>query len=231
MAETPNIIYNDNGLAYPHYQSKKGIIFRDPDRHDRRPWEYSLKRIQHFRTCIDIGGHVGTSAIRYSEHFKRVYTFEPVPLLFECMKLNTKDIDNIKIHNAAAGDSIKKVKLYINQRNSASSVVQGEHTQRLIDSRWHNEKRDDFLAMPSVTVDCINIDSLGLDDIDYVKIDTEGYNVEPLVGMKKSIEKSSPVIQIERGDDENVEEYKKLLTDMNYELFKVHIKDEIYVRK
>ena len=41
------------------------------------------------------------------------------------------------------------------------------------------------------------LDSFALEDIDYIKIDAEGYEIEALIGAKNLIEKCKPFIHIE----------------------------------
>ena len=41
------------------------------------------------------------------------------------------------------------------------------------------------------------LDSFALEDIDYIKIDAEGYEIEALIGAKKLIERCKPFIHIE----------------------------------
>jgi hypothetical protein len=46
-------------------------------------------------------------------------------------------------------------------------------------------------------VPMITVDSLGLDDIDLMQLDLEGYEYDALVGAKETIERNKPVIIVE----------------------------------
>ena len=55
-------------------------------------WEIAEQYLNQKRGCLDIGGHVGTTALRYANNFEKVYTFEP--LYHEALK---KNLANIKV--------------------------------------------------------------------------------------------------------------------------------------
>ena len=224
------MIFNKDGIAFPDYQKQKGAMFRHTSKHDQSQWDYCKGIIKQFRTCLDFGGHVGTSAIRYSKHFEKIKSFEPIPDLFECLEYNTKDIDNIEIYNNAIGDTNDKVTIYINPENTGANVVQSEDTQDIIDTRWNNEQRPNFTSIKPLEVDCRTIDSFNFDDVDFIKIDTEGYNMAPLIGMQETLKRCSPVIQLERAVP-HIEEPEQFLRKLGYKVIKTIQFDDIFVRE
>lgn len=224
------MIFNKNGIAYPDYQNQAGKMFLQPDKHDITQWEYCKSLFKQTRVCLDFGGHVGTTAMRFAQLFDRVISFEPIPDLFECLEHNTADIDNIEIFNLAVGNEHKKVTIYINPQNSGANVVQSEATQHIIDTRWNNEKRTNFVEQEPIEVQCVTIDDFSLPVVDFIKIDTEGYNMEPLLGMRQTLKRCSPVIQLERGVPHS-EEPQKFLEDLGYKLVKTIVVDDIFVRE
>ena len=224
------MLFNKDGIAFPDYQKQKGAIFTHTYRHDQQQWDYCKGIIKQFRTCLDFGGHVGTSAIRYSKYFEKIKSFEPIPDLFECLEYNTKDIDNIQIYNNAIGDTNNKVTIYINPENTGANVVQSDDTQAIIDTRWNNEKRPNFTRVKPIEVDCRTIDSFNFDAVDFIKIDTEGYNMAPLVGMQETLKRCSPVIQLEKAVP-HIEEPEQFLKKLGYQLVKTIQFDDIFVRE
>lgn len=228
------MIFNNKGLAFPDYQLKSANFFINSDKHDVKQWEFCKKYIKNFRTCIEFGSHVGTSAIQYSPHFKQVFSFEPVPALFECLQYNTKNLNNVKIHNLAISNQNGTTEIYVNPRNPGSNVIPSKATQKTIDKRWGNESRLDFQKMKDpIVVKTISLDSLNLTDVDFIKIDTEGYNMEPLRGMQKTLEKFSPVIMLEqdRKKNEGPIESEIFLKDLGYKLIKRILIDDIYIKE
>lgn len=224
------MIFNEDGIAYPDYQKTTARIFRDPGRHDLTQWNHIKKIIKSSRVCLDFGGHVGTSAMRFSKVFDRVISFEPVPDLFECLQHNTKELENIEIHNLAIGDECKDVTIYINPENPGSNVVESKATKDIIDSRWKNELRQNFVEQKPIQVKSVSIDSLELHTVDFIKMDTEGYNIEPVIGMKATLERCSPVIMIERGDPYD-KKPETILKSWGYRRAKTIAIDDIFVRK
>jgi FkbM family methyltransferase len=223
------MIFNKKGIAFPNYQNKLAKIFLNANNHDRQQWEFCFSKIKNFRTCLDFGGHVGITARLFSTHFSNVVSFEPIPELFECLKYNTKDLDNIKIHNVAISDVNDFTDIFVNPENSGSNVIESVETDKLIDTRWRNKKRQNFVHMKPITVETKTIDSFNFTDVDFIKIDTEGFNIKPLMGMSNTLKINSPVIIMEKGQTENLG--NKFLTNIGYKLIRTIGIDEIYVRE
>jgi FkbM family methyltransferase len=224
------MIFNKDGIAFPDYQKQRGAIFRDTSNHDLRQWRYCQKLFKNTRLCLDFGGHVGTSAIQYSTLFDNVFSFEPIPALYECLEYNTRDIENILINNIAIGNKNEEVTIYINPENSGANVVQSESTQKIIDTRWNNQLRRNFVKEKPIKVECRTIDSFNFNHVDFIKIDTEGYNLEPLIGMQETLKRCSPVIQLERAVP-HIEEPQRFLEDFGYKLVNTIVLDDIFVRE
>ncbi|AXQ69799.1 methyltransferase [Caulobacter phage CcrSC] len=55
-------------------------------------------------------------------------------------------------------------------------------------------------AGKQVTMPCHTLDSFGLEDVDYLKIDVEGFELRVLRGAEATIERFRPVIVIEQND-------------------------------
>lgn len=226
------MIYDKDGIAYPDYQDKNQSFFNNSGKHDVKQWNVINDHISQFRICLDIGAHVGTSALRYRQHFAKTISFEPIPPLFECLQYNTKEFDNIEIHNVAVSDEDATVKIWANLRNTASSVIESHETKKLIDSRWRNSKREDFLEMPSYDVQARSIDSYNFDEVDFIKIDTEGYNIKPLNGMEETLKRCRPVIQLEREiNGVGVNDTHVFLKELGYNLILTIGRDDMFVWK
>lgn len=223
------MIFNKSGIAFPDYQKKTGLMFINTKNHDLKQWKYCLGKIKNFRTCIDFGAHVGTSAIQYSKSFEKIISFEPLPNLFECLEYNTKDLSNVEIHNFAISDTNGFTNIFVNPDNSGSNVIQSDETNKIIKSRWGNKNRIDFVNTPPIQVKTRTIDSFGFTDVDFIKIDTEGFNIKPLMGMEETLRNNSPLIMMERGQEKNPG--KKYLLSMGYKLLSTIDIDEIYIKE
>lgn len=223
------MLFSKDGIAFPDYQNQKAKIFLNSGNHDDKQWKFCQSKIKNFRTCLDFGAHVGLTARKFSKYFNNVVSFEPVPMIFECLKYNTESIYNINIHECAISDTNGFTDIFINPKNSGSNVIESTETSKLIDTRWRNEKRVNFIQSKTIQVETRTIDSFNFTDVDFIKIDTEGFNIKPLMGMSNTLKNNSPVIIMEKGQKENLG--GKFLTKIGYKLIKTIGIDEIYVRE
>jgi FkbM family methyltransferase len=215
------MIFDDDGIAFPDYQKTNKGLFNRSKNHDLAQWEFVKSKLTNFRTCLDFGAHVGTSAIFYHKFFKQIHSFEPIPELFECLEYNTKPLGNVNVYPVAISNSNGKVDIWFNPDNSGSNVIPSDATEKIIKSRWGNEKRVEFTEEQKIVVDSRTIDSYNFKDVDFIKIDTEGYNIEPLMGMEQTLKNNSPLIQLERSADSGyLEETYEYLIGLDYKLVK-----------
>ena len=141
--------------------------------------ETILKYIQmkkpELKNCIDIGSHIGFWSKDFTNTFKHTYAFDPIPQVRECYVKNiTKD--NYTLYPYALGrEESKKMFLY-NPEETGNTHAS---------------------AKGNLDVTVRTLDSFALADIDYIKIDAEGYEIEALVGARNLIERCKPFIHIE----------------------------------
>ena len=127
------------------------------------------------KNCIDIGSHIGFWSKDFTNTFKHTYAFDPIPQVRECYVKNITN-NNYTLYPYALGrEESKKMFLY-----SPSET-----------GNTHASDRGNL----EVTIK--TLDSFNLEDIDYIKIDAEGYEIEVVEGAKKLIEKCKPFIHIE----------------------------------
>ena len=127
------------------------------------------------KNCVDVGSHVGFWSKDFTELFNHTYAFDPIPQVRECYVKNITN-NNYTLYPYALGrEESKKMFLY--------SPTETGNT--------HASDKGNL----EVTIK--TLDSFALDDIDYIKIDAEGYELEALRGADKLIEKCRPFIHIE----------------------------------
>ncbi len=114
-----------------------------------------------FNHILDIGAWVGTWSLAMNEFCGRVVAFEPDKVHYECLVKNVPE--DIETHQLAVGSEQKMISLSEDDFTQSKRVI-GEGT------------------IPMVT-----IDSLGLEDIDLIKIDVEGYEMEVLKGAEDTL--------------------------------------------
>jgi FkbM family methyltransferase len=134
------------------------------------------KRAGRMHTVIDGGAHVGLWTYHFAQRFQRVLAFEPTVDSFECLRLNNKDKDNVKVYNLALSN-------YIGTLTMAPRKMGWEHVA---------EGTPNAIDLP-----CTTIDSLALNQLDLLKLDIEGHEFEALKGAVQTITRCKPVIVVE----------------------------------
>lgn len=134
----------------------------------------ALKLCKNFRLAVDVGAHVGTWAQNLEKHFDTVHCFEPMPLHLECLRLN---VLKAQIHPVALSDAPKKV-----------AFITGEASTG--DTRVDPKREGD--------IEAVALDSFEFENVDFLKLDCEGYELFVLKGGEETIKRCKPVIVVEQ---------------------------------
>lgn len=170
--------------------------------------EFSLNRCRDFRTAIQAGGNVGYWPARMAQRFDFVMSFEPEPETFKILVKNLHydlDLVNVTIRHEALGSAPGRCDVKPESLGS-HTIIQGDK------------------------VDVVTIDSLGMEDVDLIQLDIEGYEYEALKGGIETIKKTNPIIQLEMrsfaenygGSDQKI---IKLLKSLGYKQYDRHNHD------
>jgi len=171
--------------------------------------EYCKTQNKKFRTVIDIGAWCGTWAKELEPFAKKVIAFEPDRVHFECLEKNCTI--NCVCRNEAVGSVLGKV-----------SLTEDNFTQakRVVDSRGN--------------IRMVTIDSFDYKDVDLIKIDVEGYELEVLKGADKTL-KNTQYLMIELNN--NTKKYgssnydvEKYIKDRGFKLLIDHWPDKVFYR-
>jgi len=168
--------------------------------------DYCEKKNKKFNHVLDIGAWVGTWSVAMNKYCGRVVAFEPDALHYECLVKNVPE--NIETHQLAVGQEKKTISLSQDNFTQSKRVI-GEG------------------SIPMVTVD-----SLEIDDIDLIKIDVEGYEMEVLKGAVETL-KTCQYIMIELNN--NTKKYgssnkqiEKYLRQEGYKVLLDHWPDKVF---
>lgn len=215
-----------DSITYSQYKFPTTKVYQLAQKVDefKRGWDKC--KVENFRRCLDIGAHVGVYAFQYAQLFENVECFEPIPSLYEMLDYNTKPYKNINCHNIAVSDKDSTVLIYENPIRTESNVVVSEETKPLLDTRWTgvNSKWKD---QSPISVPCNSIDSYNFTDVDFIKIDTEGYITSVLLGLKETLKNNSPVIHMEAPNEKEENSFLNKLGYYRYDRFK---EDVYYIR-
>jgi FkbM family methyltransferase len=156
---------------------RRGINFCGTD-HLGVDVEVDLQRLtasEPLRTIFDVGGNFGQSALRFSRAFPdaRIFTFEPVPESFFKLEANIAGRRSITAFRHGFGDVAGAFQIQL-QPNPGANTLNGPRS-----------------SMGSVEIRLETLDSFvvehGIAQIDFLKIDVEGYEMEVLEGAAATL--------------------------------------------
>ena len=145
------------------------------DQYQQRQRTLSLEGMTRFRTAIDVGANVGLWTRELGEKFQRVIAFEPIEEFRTCL-LNNVHTANIVILAECLGNQAGEV---------AMTRVRGNAGHTHIDPTRKG------------TTPISRLDDHAFTEVDYIKIDCEGYEFEVLEGAEQTIRRERPRLIVE----------------------------------
>ena len=131
------------------------------------------------KIVFDVGANVGQTALSYAELFEgaTIYSFEPFISAFRLLEKNTAHLPNVQSFQVALGNCDQSIEVKIHDETHSD----------LNSLKPVNENRSAVACSERVKV--LTLDSFcaeeGIEEIDLLKIDTEGYELEVLRGAEK----------------------------------------------
>ena len=150
-----------------------------------RNWEFVKTLCQPQGTALDIGASIGMNSVNYSEYFDTVESFEPDPDVYECLleTIAANGIDNVRTHPVAASNRIEtNVLIKFPRATFANTLKPNTYVGR---------------SRPQLKIRCETIDSYEFENVKFIKIDVEGWEMAVLDGCEQTILKWKPVVQVE----------------------------------
>ena len=181
----PKIIEADGLKWFVRPDSKIGKCTQDmlgPNQREQYNFDVLKKHSGENKVFVDVGANVGGFAIRMAEHYGKVIAFEPNSYNFKALEENIKlnDTKGLQAWMLAVGDENKMVDISIRGGGSRISEEGAKHGN-----------------IKYTKVKCIRLDEFSIDKVDVMKIDTEGYEEQVLIGAKEIIERDKPVLILE----------------------------------
>lgn len=130
--------------------------------------------------AFDVGANVGQTVEEIRAVFPviRIVSFEPLPTTFAALKANTHDVPNVICVQAALGDAPGGATMTADPLNGQNTL--------------NTSARPDAptVSVPVLTLDGYCADQ-GIDRIDLLKIDTEGYEMSVLRGAEQMLKRGA----------------------------------------
>ncbi len=180
-------VTGDSDLQIPHYYVYGSKWWRLEE-------DLFSAHIQPGSTVLDVGANHGFLTALFSMLAGaggKVIAFEPSPSV--CSKLSAmvsqNNLSTVTVFNAGCGSKPGQMNLYTPQ-SSGNASLRPENIQGAAQVKGELKKH---------TVNIVRLDDelKSLDRLDFVKIDTEGFEDEVLAGMRGLIERFRPIIYIE----------------------------------
>ena len=169
--------------------------------------QIAYKFVKRWRGCIDAGANVGMWTRNLMQDFETVHCFEPNPLFIECWRKNIPANKNAILHEVGLGET-----------ESTANFAQ---------------PLDQKLQREPGSIKIRTLDSYELDNIDFIKIDVDGYEDLLLKGAEETLANNDPVINIEMKRSKRPEVCKvsgKILRKLGFRPRKRTNSEEVWIK-
>lgn len=132
---------------------------------------WSSQFLNNESTFVDVGGFIGSYSVILANNCKQVHAFEPCNQNFDCLNISLclNNAFNVTSHNVALGSKEDFGTLF--------------HTETV--STLRTEVKD--TSVSSELVQIKTLDSYNLKNVDFMKINVEGYELEVLKGASLTL--------------------------------------------
>ncbi|MFM9969353.1 MAG: FkbM family methyltransferase, partial [Burkholderiales bacterium] len=146
-------------------------------------WEHALilrciGESRSFRRAVDAGAHVGFWSLPLAGSFEFVEAFESHWLHQECFEKNIR-AENVRLHRQGLGATASRM--------ASETIALNSGMSRML---W----------APTGDVEIRALDEFAFDDVDFMKIDVEGFELPLLEGARQTLLRCRPLVLIEHGD-------------------------------
>jgi FkbM family methyltransferase len=165
-----------------------------------------LAKIHDVITVVDIGANVGFFSKLCRDIFpeSKIFSFEPVPKIFQCLENNFKGDASTKVFNLGISDFNGEAKMNFNEQDSAISQITDEGNIKI-----HVRKLDNIVKENNIK------------SIDILKLDTETFEAHVLRGGSNSLNKTKYLFMEITMEEDNhnytISSLLKLLSTESYD--------------
>jgi FkbM family methyltransferase len=174
-------------------------------------------------TVLDIGAHIGFYTMHLGNavgRYGHVYAFEPDPRPIEYLKasLAASEMDWVQIRPIAISAKEGTVPFFLSPVLGWSTAVKNTHLTGLRE-----------ILVPTIPLDLIVDRGEIPDRIRLIKIDVEGFEMEVLRGMRKTLETVQPILIVEINSgmiayqDSSPAELFLFLKSLGYRILTTHL--------
>lgn len=182
MFEHQGIWLPDGEKHFPEWMSRHGELVDGKGTYQIRKWRACLPWIKEWRVAVDVGGHVGLWAMHMAKRFSCVHAFEPMAPFRDCFARNVTAA-NVVLYGMPLAEAYQPVSMAYDPADSGGT---------------HVDLRGRAAAMSGRPLQAWPLDHFDLADVDFIKIDCEGFEERVLRGARQTLERCRPCVIVEQ---------------------------------
>jgi FkbM family methyltransferase len=144
---------------------------------------------------LDIGANIGNHTLAFATVASHVHAFEPIPCIHALLRQNVEQnaLVNVTLHALALSDSDGAATIHM--------VTDGNYGASSFDQR---SAQTEAVSVQRRRGDAL-LAELGVDRVDFIKIDVEAHEVYVLRGLMDMLQRQRPFITMEWNDPLTIE--------------------------
>lgn len=190
MFQFQGIWLPDGEKHFPEWMAKNGELVDGRGTYQIKKWRACLPRIKRWRVAIDVGSHVGLWSLQMAKRFALVHAFEPVADFRACFERNVNpdhaqdvsgmaETKGVILHECALGAAPGRVVMKIPPLDGGLDTG-GTH------------------VCGEGDIEMRTLDSFDFQDVDFLKIDCEGYEHYVIAGARETLLRCKPCVIVEQ---------------------------------
>ncbi len=155
--------------------------------------EFGYREIlDHNSVVVDVGGHAGRHADVFAREIEcaRLIVVEPLPPYAERLRQKYADLERVEVVEFALGLSTGHADFFFNEGIPEESGLR---------ERFFSDSSKGALRPLTVSVRRLDDLCVGLSRLDFIKVDTEGGEIDILRGGQDALARFRPVLSVEYG--------------------------------
>lgn len=185
MFEFQGIWLPDGEKHFPGWMDKNGEIVDGKGTYQIKKLRAAMEHVKNFRVAVDVGSHIGTWSMQLIKRFHTVYAFEPVEEYRKCWA------ENMPTLFVGVGGPVAIVYPYALGAHSGRVAMKIPPLDGGIDTGGTHVGGAGDIEMRT-------LDSFSFQDVDFLKIDCEGYEHHVIEGARETLLRCKPCVIVEQ---------------------------------
>jgi FkbM family methyltransferase len=157
--------------------------------------DYYIENLTPEDVFFDVGANYGWYTLVAAKLGARVHAFEPTEKTFNLLKINNEGKSNVILVNKALWKTPGKILFYDlgPDQDVSNTAAESDHAKEVFSTQYNSRSRT--IEIPATTIDKYCEESKAIPT--FINIDTEGSELNILVGGRETLKKHRPVIALE----------------------------------